>query len=196
MPRTGLRSRHLSYTGRLAARPTEAIDLVVIHCTELPDLATAREYGERIVHPESRTGNSGHYYIDRDGRTEEWVPPGRVAHHVRGMNERSLGIELVNRGRYPDWYHSGRQAMSEAYPAAQIEALIALLRDLQRSLPNLRWIAGHADLDRGQIAASDNPAARVRRKLDPGPLFPWQELLRAVPLAVLRDGTVEENPSA
>jgi N-acetylmuramoyl-L-alanine amidase len=196
MPRTGLRYRHLSYTGSLEARPAESIDLAVIHCTELPDLATAREYGERIVYPESRTGNSGHYYIDRNGWTEEWVPPGRVAHHVRGMNERSLGIELVNRGRYPDWYHSGRQEMSDPYPAPQIGALVALLREVSQRLPNLRWIAGHDSLDRDQVAASDDPAALVRRKLDPGPLFPWEELLRAVPLEFLRAGTVEEDASA
>jgi N-acetylmuramoyl-L-alanine amidase len=196
MPRTGLRYRHLSYTASLKARPAGSIELAVIHCTELPDLATAREYGERIVYPESRTGNSGHYYIDRNGMTEEWVPPGRVAHHVRGMNERSLGIELVNRGRYPDWYHSGRQEMTETYPVAQIEALVALLRALSQRHPNLHWIAGHDSLDRDQVAASDDPTARVRRKLDPGPLFPWEELLGAVPLEFLRAGMVEQDVSA
>ena len=57
----------LPYEPRLAARMSTDIDLVVIHCTELPDLATAREYGERIRYAETQTGNSGHYYIDRDG---------------------------------------------------------------------------------------------------------------------------------
>ena len=89
-----------------------------------------RAYGERIVYPASRSGNSGHYYIDRNGLLEEWVPPERIAHHVRGFNERSLGIELVNRGRFPDWYHSACQQMTEPYPGVQIEALIALLRAL------------------------------------------------------------------
>ena len=42
------------------------VDLVVIHCTELPDLAIAREYGERVLH-DNGSGNSGHFYIDRDG---------------------------------------------------------------------------------------------------------------------------------
>ena len=71
---------------------------MVIHATELPDMETAREYGERIHHDESRTGNSGHFYIDRDGRIEQWVPLDRVAHHVRGHNRDSVGIELVNGG--------------------------------------------------------------------------------------------------
>jgi N-acetylmuramoyl-L-alanine amidase len=196
MQRPGLRYRHLPYVDVLGARQLESIDLAVIHCTELPDLATAREYGERIVYPDSRSGNSGHYYIDRNGSIEEWVPPERIAHHVRGFNERSLGIELVNRGRYPDWYHSGRQQMSEPYPGAQIEALAALLRDLSQRLPCLRWIAGHDTLDRARVEASDDPGRLIRRKLDPGPLFPWAELLAAVPLERLAAGTPGEAASA
>src|SRR5688572_21655062 len=46
----------LPYESRLQARPRTQIDLVVIHCTELPDLATAREYGERTHYAESGTG--------------------------------------------------------------------------------------------------------------------------------------------
>ena len=196
MQRPGFARRHLPYVGALAARPVESIDLAVIHCTELPDLATARAYGERIVYPASRSGNSGHYYIDRNGLLEEWVPPERIAHHVRGFNERSLGIELVNRGRFPDWYHSACQQMTEPYPGAQIEALIALLRDLSQRLPCLRWVTGHAALDRDRVEASDAPDRRVRRKLDPGPLFPWAELLASVPLELPAAGLFGEDVTA
>ena len=90
----------LPYAERLEARALDAIELVVIHCTELPDLATAREYGERVLYADGGTGNSGHFYIDRDGSVHAWVPVERVAHHVRGHNPRSVGIELVNRGRF------------------------------------------------------------------------------------------------
>ncbi len=166
----------LAYVGRLQARPRESIDLVVIHCTELPDLATARSYGERVVHP-SGTGNSGHYYLDRDGTVLRYVPDTRTAHHVRGHNAHSLGIELVNRGRWPDWLDSRRQEMSEPYPDAQITALLALLAELRRTLRRLRWIAGHAELDTGQVAATDDPTRKVQRKLDPGPQFPWPRVL-------------------
>jgi N-acetylmuramoyl-L-alanine amidase len=162
----------LPYATQLQARALADIDLVVIHCTELPDLVTAREYGERVVHP-SGTGNSGHYYIDRDGSVFRYVPDERVAHHVHGHNEHSIGIELVNTGRWPNWFDSRRQAMTEPYPAAQIDALLALLAHLRGALPNLRSIAGHEDLDTGTVAASDDPSLQVRRKLDPGPLFPW-----------------------
>lgn len=175
----------LPYVERLETRPLAQVDLVVIHCTELPDLATARQYGERVLYP-SGTGNSGHYYIDRDGGTARYVPEDRIAHHVRGFNPRSVGIELVNRGRWPHWLDSRHQVMGEAYPPAQIDALVRLLQRLASDLPALRHIAGHEDLDREAVPASDDPAVQVQRKLDPGPRFPWEQVLAAVALQRLR----------
>ncbi|MDH5824114.1 N-acetylmuramoyl-L-alanine amidase [Luteimonas sp. RD2P54] len=175
-------SQPLAYVARLPSRPLTDIDLVVIHCTELPDLAAARQYGERVLYPEAGTGASGHWYVDRDGAIVEYVPAERIAHHVRGWNHRSVGIELVNRGRFPHWYDSRHQAMEEPYPAAQLDALAELLLHLRRSLPALRLIAGHEDLDTERVAASDDPTLDVARKCDPGPLFPWARLLEAVPL--------------
>lgn len=171
----------LPYEDKLEARPLDRIDLVVIHCTELPDLAMAREYGERILHA-SGTGNSGHYYVNRDGSVHVYVRPERVAHHVRGYNPRSVGIELVNTGRYPNWLATGSQTMQEPYTAAQIASLGALLADLQRELPGLSFIAGHEDLDTACEPASDDPDVLVRRKMDPGPLFPWDEVLLSTSL--------------
>jgi N-acetylmuramoyl-L-alanine amidase len=185
MPDLALHHWPLPYEERLDSRPRQAIDLVVIHCTELPDLAAAREYGERVRY-DSGTGNSGHYYIERDGSIHVFVRPERIAHHVRGHNERSVGIELVNLGRYPDWHDSRRQQMGEPYTEAQIEALVGLLRKLTEELPSLLRIAGHEDLDRALMPASDEPQRQVRRKLDPGPLFPWDRLLAQVPLERLR----------
>ena len=185
----GIAEDLLPYHDRLAPRPTTDIDLVVIHCTELPDLARAREYGERIHYPDSGTGHSGHYYIDRDGSAHCWARPGRVAHHVRGHNQRSIGIELVNKGRWPDWLDSRRQSMTEAYPAAQVEALLVLLVKLQNQLPCLRWIAGHEALDRERVAASDDPNQQVYRKRDPGPLFPWDRVLAGTSLIPLQAET-------
>ena len=176
----------LPYEERLPQRPDAQVDLVVIHCTELPDLAMAREYGERVLY-ESGAGNSGHYYIDRDGDTQLFVHPGRIAHHCRSYNERSIGIELVNIGRYPDWFDSRRQEMTEGYPDAQVEALLGLLLSLRRSLTSLRWIAGHEDLDTAKVAASDDAALQVSRKVDPGPLFPWPEVLAACGLERLQE---------
>ena len=179
----------LPYEEKLEARPLAQIDLVVIHCTELPDLAMAREYGERILHA-SGTGNSGHYYIDRDGSVHVYVRPERIAHHVRGYNPRSVGIELVNTGRYPDWLTVGSQKMEEPYTDAQIDALTTLLDHLRQELPSLRYIAGHEDLDTAREPASDDPSITVPRKMDPGPLFPWDAVLRATPLERLKPHAV------
>lgn len=172
----------LPYAAALSVRNLGEIDLVVIHCTELPDLAMARKFGERVLYADSGTGNSGHYYIDRNGDIVEYVDPGHAAHHTRGYNPRSLGIELVNIGRYPDWLDSRRQAMDEAYTDAQIEALISLLRELCTRIPGLNLIAGHEDLDLDEVEASDDPRVKVRRKRDPGPRFPWPRVLAEVPL--------------
>ena len=170
------RPHWLSYSERLESRPLSAIDLVVLHCTELPDMDTARQYGERVLYT-SGTGNSGHFYIDRDGRLEQYAPLNRIAHHVRGYNPRSIGIELVNRGRWPHWLDSRHQAMDETYTSAQLDVLLQLLDHLRQQLPGLHWIAGHEDLDREQVPASDDPAILVARKRDPGPQFPWAYLL-------------------
>ena len=171
----------LPYVAQLDPRSLAQVDLVVIHCTELPDLAAAREYGERVLY-DSGTGNSGHYYIDRDGTVLRYVPDDRIAHHVRGYNPRSVGIELVNTGRYPDWLARGSQKMEEPYTGAQIASLTRLLAELRRELPSLRYIAGHEDLDTAREPASDDPTVTVPRKMDPGPLFPWDAVLRATPL--------------
>lgn len=172
-----LLDRPLPYVDRLEPRDPAAVGLVVIHCTELPDLEAARRAGEKVLYA-SGTGNSGHYYIDRDGRSERWVPEGRIAHHTRGYNPVSIGIELVNLGRYPHWLDSRHQQMREPYPDAQIDALLRLLADLRARLPALRGIAGHEDLDLTEVPASDDPTRLVRRKRDPGPLFPWPRVMQ------------------
>lgn len=79
------------------------------------------------------------------------------------LNDTSIGVEIVNRG--PRETASGRQW--QPYPDPQIEAVIALARDIiQRyDLPPTS-ILGHSD-----IAPS--------RKIDPGPRFPWKRLHEA-----------------
>lgn len=179
---TDILQRPLSYTQRLERRRVEDIDLVVIHCTELPDMPMARVFGEKIQHPESRTGNSGHFYIDRDGSIEQWVPVDRVAHHVRGFNPKSVGIELVNTGRYPDWFKSDHQQVTEPYPDIQIEALATLLSELEKELPTLENISGHSDLDTDMLPSEDLPEIEIRRKIDPGPHFPWSVIMDSISL--------------
>ncbi|MEO7064154.1 MAG: N-acetylmuramoyl-L-alanine amidase [Dokdonella sp.] len=186
MPTLAIQDWPLPYEERLAERPSSAIDLVVIHCTELPDMTMAREFGERIHYSGTRTGNSGHYYIDREGKVFRFVADNRVANHTFSYNPRSIGIELVNIGRYPHWGDSRYQAFTVAYTKAQIDSLRALLAQLRNDHANLHWIAGHEDLDRRMEAASDDPAKLLRRRQDPGPLFPWAEVVEGSGLERMR----------
>lgn len=172
----------LPYARRLEKRDLAVVDCLVLHCTELPDLATARIYGKKIHYPDSQTGNCGHFYIDRDGHVEQWVPLDRVAHHVRGHNRQTIGIELVNTGRYPHWLHADHQVMCEPYPDVQISALVLLIQQLVSAVPSLQAVTGHEELDQEWVAASNAPHKRVRRKLDPGPMFPWHKVLDHCPL--------------
>lgn len=169
--------RLLPYNDNLEERDTASIETIVLHCTELPTLEMAREYGERIVYEGSRTGNSGHYYIDRDGTVYRYVRDNRVAHHVAGFNHDSIGIEIVNNGRYPHWFRSTNQTPTEKYTGAQLKALKELLRYLKKQYPHISRLARHSELDTRKIKAEDNPAVLIDRKIDPGPLFPWKDIL-------------------
>lgn len=185
-----LKIRHnpLPYQHNLQPRALDRIDLVVIHCTELPDLAMARKYGEKVLYP-SGTGHSGHYYIDRDGTIDCWVEPIYIAHHVIDYNHRSLGIELVNLGRYPNWFDSRHQNCQENYPDSQIMALLQLLNHLQTQLPCLKYIAGHEQLDSSTVAAEDCPNLSIKRKIDPGSHFPWQDVMQKIELLPFEEKT-------
>ena len=171
----------LPYWLKLSARTTDELNMIVIHATELTDMAQAREYGERVLY-DSGTGASGHYYIDRDGTIEQYVPDNRIANHTSGWNSRTLSIELVNLGRYPNWYHTDHQQMQEAYPPAQIDALILLVNELKSRYPSIKFTQGHEDLDTRFMPSDNDPETEVARKMDPGPHFPWNQFLNAVNL--------------
>jgi N-acetylmuramoyl-L-alanine amidase len=166
----------LPYNDRLEKRDTGELDLIVLHCTELPTMQMAREFGERIVLLETQTGLSGHYYMDRDGKVYQYVDDDRVARHVIGYNQNSLGIEMVNLGRFPHWFHADHQACTEPYTMEQLDSLQKLLRLLKERYPQISWIARHSDLDTNWIPAEDDPLIQIRRKVDPGPMFPWEQI--------------------
>lgn len=143
------------------ARPAGAgVALLVLHYTGMQSAAAAIA---RLTDPASRV--SAHYVIDTDGAVLALVPEACRAWHagvagwgaISDVNGRSIGIELVNPGH--DWGY-------RPFPAAQIGALIELGRAIlaRHGLPP-RAVVGHSDVA---------PA----RKIDPGELFPWAELVR------------------
>lgn len=169
-------SQPLPYQHKLQSRDMADVDTIVIHCTELPTMKLSREYGERI-HYASGTGNSGHYYVDKAGRLYQYVSDDKIAHHTRGYNERSIGIEMVNNGRYPHWFHVDSQQLSDPYPSNQVDSMINLVNQLKAQYPNIQFIGGHQDLDSSMMAAENDRRIQIRRKVDPGPLFPWPRVV-------------------
>lgn len=167
----------ISYNQKLGRRSLHDVYTLVLHCTELPDEQMAREYAEKI-HYDSGTGNCGHFYITKRGDVSQWVDCDRIAHHVANHNDKTLGIELENLGRFPYWLRTNYQIMYDPYPQVQIEALCQLIDYLQELLPSLRHIVGHEDLDRRLIPSENDPTVFVRRKVDPGIMFPWKTVLQ------------------
>jgi N-acetylmuramoyl-L-alanine amidase len=170
--------RQLPWCGNLQRRELADVTAVVLHATETPDLETAWQTAMRSVSQEG-VGVCGHLYIDRDGTCVRFVPLYRIANHVRGHNRHTIGIELVNAGRYPHHFDSRHQDPAEPFPERQMAALDRVLAWLRRTCPNLAALARHSDLDQDMVPASDDPRLRVRRRVDPGPRFPWEQVKAA-----------------
>lgn len=135
-----------------------AVEHVVLHYTGMPTSAAALA---RLCDPAAKV--SAHYLIDEDGTVRLLVPEAKRAWHAgrsawagrAGLNDWSVGIELVNPGH--EWGY--RQ-----FPARQIAALTELCRDLltRHRLPPAA-VVGHADIS-------------PNRKEDPGELLDWRAL--------------------
>lgn len=158
------------------------IDLVVLHYTGMQDEETALArltdpapvagrypgpWQPRDVDPAAPLAKvSSHYVVAEGGLVWRLVDEDARAWHAGSsswdgegaVNDRAIGVEIVNGGHDFGLPH---------FPDAQIEATIALLRDIlaRRSLGPHR-VVGHSDVA---------PA----RKLDPGERFPWARLAAA-----------------
>lgn len=136
----------------------EPISMVVLHYT---DMRSADEAIARLCDPEAKV--SAHYLITEQGEVVRLVPEEKRAWHAgvsywRGksnVNGISIGIELD---------HPGHTGGYRDFAEAQIDALLPLLHRIVRQydIPRAN-VVGHSDVA---------PA----RKLDPGELFPWEQL--------------------
>lgn len=162
---------------------TRPIDLVVLHYTGMQNAETALA---RLTDPEPVAGKfpgpwqsfdvaadaplprvSAHYVVDDAGQIYSLVPEEHRAWHAGAsswegegdVNARSIGIEIVNGGHdfgLPD------------FPETQIDAVIALLKDIFARWPHLTpaRVVAHSDI-------------APERKTDPGEKFPWKRLADA-----------------
>jgi N-acetylmuramoyl-L-alanine amidase len=143
------------------ARAPATIDILLIHYTGMAITAGAIE---RLCEPAAKV--SSHYVIDEAGEVLQLVAEARRGWHagvsswegITDINSRAIGIEIANPGHdsgYPD------------FPEAQIEAVIALCRDI---------VARHRIRPDRVLAHSD---VAPLRKRDPGEKFPWKRLHQA-----------------
>ncbi len=165
------------------------VDLVVIHSTGGPtcDAKTgqpiwvpAGQFEQNLREIEAHPSLGIHHMIDRNGTLRTSVPEHQVAHHVFRYSQRSIAIELVNDGDGKD-----------PFPEAQLSALVALLQPMLRQHglgPSA--IVRHSDLDHAMMPC----APGQRRKVDPGPAFPYEQVLRRV--AAGPAGLAAPSPSA
>ncbi|MDN3568125.1 N-acetylmuramoyl-L-alanine amidase [Paeniroseomonas aquatica] len=134
------------------------VDMLVLHYTGMPSGAGAIA---RLRDPAARV--SSHYVVEEDGAVFRLVPESRRAWHAgishwrgrSGLNDRSIGIEIVNPGH--EWGY-------RPFPALQMAAVCDLcLGILGRHPIAARDVVGHSDI------APD-------RKQDPGEFFDWEGL--------------------
>jgi N-acetylmuramoyl-L-alanine amidase len=144
-----------------ARRRGERPDMLILHYTGMTDAAAAIAWLCAAA-----SGVSAHYVVREDGSIVQCVPEAQRAWHagvawwdgIADINSHSIGIEIVNPGHdggYPD------------FPDAQIEAVIALCRDI---------LGRHPIAPQRVLAHSDVAPAR---KQDPGEKFPWPRLAAA-----------------
>ncbi len=156
---TGLRCTRIASPNHGKRRA--GVDMLVLHYTGMPNAEGAIA---RLTDPRSEV--SSHYLIDNGGEIFTLVREDRRAWHAgqsswhgqKDLNSRSIGIEIA---------HPGHDGGNPPFPSAQIDAVIALCRDITSRWPiRPARVLAHSD-----IAPS--------RKQDPGERFPWQQLHRA-----------------
>ncbi|MBK8161135.1 MAG: N-acetylmuramoyl-L-alanine amidase [Rhodospirillaceae bacterium] len=143
------------------SRDGQAVDILLLHYTGMPSGEMALS---RLRDPAAKV--SAHYVVEEDGRVFHLVPEDRRAWHAgvsswlgaANINQRSIGIEIVN---------PGHEFGYRAFPAAQMTAVLELSLGIitRHRIPAARVI-GHSDV-------------APLRKEDPGELFDWQGLAAA-----------------
>lgn len=159
-----------------ADRLASDIDMIVIHTIGGPICeegqvrfdaigGDARSWRDWFL---TQTDKSIHYVIGRDGaiaqQRRDLRTAGHVSHHgvKPDVNARSIGIELVNDGNGLD-----------PFPRAQLDALRQLVGALAADYKlGPEDIYSHAELDPRPLEGCEAHPRRV----DPGPLFPMDDL--------------------
>jgi N-acetyl-anhydromuramyl-L-alanine amidase AmpD len=163
-------------------RPGKA-DLIVIHATSgpicsddktvvfTPAPVSPTDAQDLLAFIQNEGSNSIHYVIGRKGDVAIGAPETDWAQHAgsKAVNQRSIGIELVNRG-------DG----IEPFTPEQIEALTRLVKDIRtRNTIPLAGIIRHSDVDQRNCTCGGVP---YRRRVDPNTAFDLDAFRKSVAL--------------
>ncbi len=156
-------------------------EMVIMHFTGGKRVRAAINW---LKNPKSSA--SAHFVVDQEGFVTQLVSCDKIAWHAgqsvwgarSGVNGFSIGIELINSGILS--FKSGKYLNAtgdevpessvvtdvkgrywECFTEVQIQTAVALVRAIMQAYPSVTEIAGHEDV-------------APKRKLDPGPAFPWQ----------------------
>jgi hypothetical protein len=161
----------------------EAVQGVIRQCVIHLDGCTSSEMCMDVLHNER--GLSCHFLVDNDGTVFQTLDLGYMAYHARGMNPRSVGIELSNLGdandpklaRLAEQAYGGARRkvtcrihgqviLSYAFTDAQLSALRLLVKALVLHMPNLPL-----------TYPQERPGQQVWGKLDDDVLASYEGLL-------------------
>lgn len=117
--------------------------MIVLHFTGSSSLSGARDtFASNADNRGESPGTCAHYIVDRDGTVYAIVPTTVICRHAIGVNDRAIGIEMVQTGTSQTGHWSDLQIL---HRPAQIGAVLVLVRALQRQY-SIRTsdVIGHA----------------------------------------------------
>ncbi len=148
---------YLRFSPNHNERPAEPVSLLVLHYT---GMKSGQEALEWMCNPASEV--SAHYMVEENGEIVQMVEEDRRAWHAGvshwagrdGLNDISIGIEIVNKGHEHGY---------TPFPDVQMQAVKQLAHDIMfRHELRAKDVVAHSDI-------------APTRKEDPGELFPWAE---------------------
>lgn len=120
--------------------PRLSTDYIVVHCTATGDKNVSVDDIRKMHKAQGWSDIGYHWFIDRAGKLHQGrKPENSVGSHVKGFNNKSLGIALAG-GK-----EVSKGVWKANYTEAQMATLAAALKDIQGRYPNAK-ILGHRDL--------------------------------------------------
>jgi len=148
--------------------------IIVIHHTAIDDFndSLSRFASETLpsIRADINSGGalnvSAHFMVERDGTVHQLMPLDVMARHVIGLNYNSIGIENV-----------GGQNSKDNLTKEQLEANVALVKELQKRFSTIEYLIGHYEYrcfeghelwlerDKGYRTHKDDPSQRFMGEL-------------------------------